>query len=90
MANEIQNRSNEVKQRAEERFRWLLVALAIFLPTMTDVLLSNWLHRTFPSLPTILEYVLIPLPALIVVLLLYRYRAPIVKWFESRDRTKQL
>ena len=85
MGNDI---NSESEQRAQERFRWLLVVVAVFLPTITDILLSDWLHRTFPSLPTLMEYVLIPLPALIIVLIMYRYRAPIVKWFKSRDRTK--
>ncbi len=71
------------EQSAKERFNWLLFVVLLFGPILMDALLSDWLHRTLPSIPKLLEYAILAVPALVVALILYRYRVQVIRWFEN-------
>lgn len=75
-----------MQEHAEKRFNQLVFAILIFGPLTASLLLSNWLQRTIPGIPTLLEYILLSLPALILVAILYAFKPQMMAWFRKIDK----
>lgn len=78
-----------MEERMEKRFLQLVFAILVFGPTMTSVLMANWFQKVIPGIPTLLEYVLLSLPAVIVVVILFAYKPRVVAWLRRIDKRKQ-
>lgn len=74
-----------MEEHTEKRFRQLIFAILVFGPTTASVLLASWLQRTIPGVPTLLEYVLLSLPSLVVVAILFAFKPQVMAWFRRID-----
>jgi hypothetical protein len=78
-----------MQEHAEKRFNQLVFAILIFGPLTASLLLANWLKRTIPGIPTLLEYILLSFPALVVVVILYAFKPRVMAWFRKIDKKGQ-
>jgi cation transporter-like permease len=78
-----------MEEDTENRFLQVVFAILVFGPTMANVLMADWLQRMLPGLPTLLEYALLSLPALLVVAILFAYKPRVVAWLRKIDERRR-
>lgn len=83
------NGRDEMDDHTERRFRELVFVILAFGPTIASFFLARWLQRTIPGLPTLLEYALLSLPALVVAAILFAFKPRVLAWFRTIDQKRE-